>query len=405
MTIRPSRVCAVAVLGIGLAIAPAVTATAATAETPTSQSQTAASLAPVGSVRLEAGKQLVGTGVLGATVTVTDANDQVREARVSKLGEWEVSAKGLTGPLAIRQTLLGAASAVVAFGDAKVADVRVTTGAVVGTGTPSATIIVRDANGTRLTTTVGADGSWSVPSDGLVAQLVIRQRILGHTSKAVKFGSAPDAPVVSYRSGDLLVGDGTRFATVTVTDANGETRSTADADRWKIDVSGLTGPLTVHQTLLGLDSEKVTWGEAPAAPTVDYRSGDNLVGSGERYATVTITDANGTTRTSTNGERWVIDITGLTGPLTVHQSLLGLDSEKVTWGEAPAAPTVDYRSGDNLVGSGERYATVTITDADGTTRTSTNGERWVIDISGLTGPLTVHQTLLGLDSEAVTYTL
>ncbi|MBL3686145.1 right-handed parallel beta-helix repeat-containing protein, partial [Leucobacter zeae] len=97
-----------------------------------------------------------------------------------------------------------------------------------GTGTPEATVVVRDADGTDVTdAVVDAEGNWSVSDLECGKTYTVVQVVDGAESQPTEFTTAdcpvvvPEAPVVTKTTDDGATGTGTPEATVVVRDADG----------------------------------------------------------------------------------------------------------------------------------------------------------------------------------------
>ena len=163
-----------------------------------------------------------------------------------------------------------------------------------GTGEPSASVVVRDADGNVVSeASVDADGTWSV--DGLVCgtTYTVVQVVDGVESDATEFTTAdcpvaptvPDAPAVTDTTDDGAAGTGDRDASVVVRDADGNVVSEASVDAdgtWSVDglVCGTT--YTVVQVVDGVESDATEFTTADCADSGSNgdSSGGNLAETG-----------------------------------------------------------------------------------------------------------------------------
>lgn len=196
---------------------------------------------------------------------------------------------------------------------------------ITGTGEPGAAITVKDGNGNTLgTTTVGADGKWSItPSKDLpngTVTVTVEQDSDGVKSTATgSFDVAviaeltitgPTAGAVLDTDQPIVSGTAEPGAQITITDKNGAQIGTATADQdgnWSTGIGTLpngTHEITVTDNHGGAKSigftidkaadfaDLAVTGPAPGE-TVDSRT-PTVSGTAEPGAEITITDADGT---------------------------------------------------------------------------------------------------------------
>jgi hypothetical protein len=271
-----------------------------------------------------------------------------------------------------------------------------------GTGTPGATINVRDVNGGLLgSTVVGPDGSFTVPltspQNNGQSLSVDQTDAAGNTSATTPViapdTTAPVAPANLQVSADglTLSGTGEAGATVTVRDANGNVLGSAVVAQDGTFNVGLGSPqangqsLSVDQTDAAGNTSATTPviapdTTAPVAPANLQVSADGLTlsGTGEAGATVTVRDANGNVLGSAvvaqdgtfsvglgspqaNGQSLSVDQTDTAGNTSATTPVTAPDTT------APVAPANLQVSADGLTlsGTGEAGATVTVRDANG----------------------------------------
>ena len=290
---------------------------------------------------------------------------------------------------------------------------------ITGKGQAGATITVKDPAGNTYTTTVDQDGNWSVdlPEVKQGEELTITQQedgkaptsISATVQEADKKEESAEPAVNEVKAGDKTIsGKGQAGATITVTDPDGKTyTTTVDQDgNWSVDLpevkqgdkleitqteDGKT-PTSTTVTVKDVDKE-----ETSKAPEVnDIKAGDTTVsGQGQAGATITITDKDGKTYTAKVGEdgAWSVDLPEVKQgeELTITQQEDGKApaSTTVTVQEADkeeesAKPTVnDVKAGDTTItGKGEAGATITVTDPDGKTHTTTVDQdgNWTIKL-------------------------
>ncbi len=282
----------------------------------------APSIDPIGTPDAS-GWDVTGTGVPGATVTLTPATGSPVTATVQPDGTWSAALPlSATGPVTARQAFgpvqSGPASAPLPPPAATPVPVVVSvTGPdatgwdIIGTGEPGATITITDQDGTDVTATVQPDGTWSAALPLTTAGPVdVTQTIGASTSDPVP-ATLPSLnpptinPVATPgSSGWPVSGTGVPGATVTVTPATGSpvTATVQPDGTWSATVpSSATGPVSATQALGPVASSAVTapLPPAPAPVTVTSVLGPDpsgqwlVTGTGETGATVTLTDDNG----------------------------------------------------------------------------------------------------------------
>ncbi|WP_230482123.1 BapA/Bap/LapF family large adhesin [Sphingomonas sp. Leaf21] len=372
--------------------------------------------APVGlTATLDAGGSIVsGQAEAGATVTVRDPAGQV-------IGTGTASATGayalaLTAPQLNGQVLqvtqadaTGNVSAPVPVTapdttapDAPVLTLDATGADASGTGEVGATVIVRDANGGVIgTTVVAADGNYTVPLNPAQANGGTVSATLTDTSGNVSLPTgvtapdvtAPTAPVAALdATGTIVTGSGEAGALVTVRNADGTILGTATVGPQgnyavtlsaaqinsqvlsvvQTDPAGNPSPTTV---LTALD-------QTPPAPPVATVSGDGTTvsGTGEIGAIVTVTDPVGlvlaTIPVGADGSFSVTLATALTNGqvLTVTQAdAAGNVSAPATAtapdlvpNDTPDAPTaIVAGDGASVSGTAQAGTTITVRDVNG----------------------------------------
>ncbi|WP_416424031.1 Ig-like domain-containing protein [Pseudomonas sp. App30] len=362
------------------------------------------------------GTVVSGTGEVGATVTVRDANGTVLgTGTVDQSGNFQVSlGSAQTNGAALHVSLTDAAGNVSA--DATLATVDTTPPAVVsglaisndgttlnGSGEPGATVHVTDSNGNPLgTAVVASNGSFSVTlttaqTNGQVLD-VSQTDPSGNTSASVTQVAPDTTPpaaltqVAINADGVTVTGHGEPGATVQVYSAdntllgtglvaaNGAftlTLNTAQLNAQVLTVTQEDPPGNVS-TAVDITAVDLT---PPASPTdlALNGAGLQLTGHAEAGSTVTVTNAQGTvlgTITSgsdgvfhvtlnsaqTNGQALTVTATDAAGNVSSPASLTAADTT------APLAVTnlAVASDGATLAGSGEAGATVTVRDAGGT---------------------------------------
>ncbi|REI06605.1 hypothetical protein DOS79_11050, partial [Staphylococcus felis] len=332
-------------------------------------------------------------------------------------------------------------------------DVEAGSKVISGTGVAGNQITVTLPGGTKETTTVGADGTWTVTvtdtehlndSDVVSAIQNDGQNDSAVSSVTVKDTIAPNAPLINAveAGATQISGQGENGALIVVKFPNGKT-TLARVDEngnWTAHVPLVVPTLTVGDKIVvtsldnagnqsGTTSITVEDQTSPEAPTVDPVTSKTTVitGTGEAGSTVTVTFPDGTTVTGTVNEEGhyevkVPDTVDLKDGETIKVTLTdeaGNQSEATSTTvedqTAPNTPTVDSVTSKATVitGTGEAGSTVTVTFPDGTTTTGTvNGEgRYEVkipDTVDLKGGETIKVTLTdeaGNQSEATSTTV
>ncbi|MGE7207666.1 Ig-like domain-containing protein, partial [Sphingomonas sp. NPDC019816] len=357
------------------------------------------------------GSVVTGTGEIGATVQVTNADGQpVGTAVVGADGRYSAALPAGTAdgrPLTVTQTDAAgnvsppttAVTNDTTAPDAPVATVSADGATLTGTGEAGATIRVTDANGQPVaTTTAGPDGSFSVTlpagtADGQslsVTQTDAAGNVSPATSAATPDLAAPAAPSATLGTdGVTLTGTGEPGATVQVRAADGTILGTATVAADGNYSATLSSPqangetLTVSQTDAAGNASLTTTvtapdTTAPAAPAATVSAdGSTLTGTGEPGATVQVTDAAGqpigTATVAADGSYSVALPAGTADgqSLSVTQTDAAGNVSPATSAAtpdlvAPGAPTAALSADGTVVtGTGEIGATVQVTNADG----------------------------------------
>ena len=282
-----------------------------------------------------------------------------------------------------------------------------------GTGTPAATVEVRDADGTVVgTATVAADGSWTVDDLECGMDYTAVQIVDGVDSAETPFSTAdcvvaPTAPVVTSTTETAVAGTGTPAATVEVRDADGTVVGTATvaADgSWTVSGLECGTDYTAVQIVDGVDSAETPFSTAdcvepgvPGAPLVTTITDDGAEGTGLPGAVIEIRDADGkvvaTTTAAADGS-WSVDGLQCGNTYAVVQIVDGVESAPTSITTAdcavtpavPTSPIVTEVTKETVSGTGEATATVTIRDKDGKKVASGTVDAkgaWSINISKL----------------------
>ncbi|MBC2049397.1 beta strand repeat-containing protein, partial [Listeria booriae] len=376
-----------------------------------------------------------GTGLAGATVTVTIAG-QERTATVGQDGNYSViiPAQAFGTAISVKQTLNGQTSS-----DATTTVIQGTVAAptingvksddttVKGTGIAGATVTVTIAGQDR-TATVGQDGNYSVtiPAQAVGTVITAKQTLNGKTSDSVSTTVTQGtvaAPTIGAVTTDdeKVTGTGINGATVTVKVGNQEYTATVENDRYSIDIAKqpVGTEITAKQTLNGETSSSVsttvTQGTV-AAPTISAvtTDDDTVKGTGINGATVKVTvGGQEYPATVTDGKYSVtIPKQAFGTEITATQTLNGKTSSDVkttvTQGTV-APPTINPVTTDDEIvkGTGINGATVTVMIGNQEyPATVTNNEYSVAVPKQPSGTIiSAKQTLNGKTSDLATTTV
>jgi hypothetical protein len=370
--------------------------------------------APVATIAAD-GSSISGTGEVGATITVRDASGAIvgttvvdddgnylfplSPARVD--GEvFSITQSDVAGNVSTGVTVTADDTTPPPAPTAAIDD----TGRIVtGTGVAGSAVEVRTAGGTLLGTgIVNAQGNYSVvltppqlDSEPLrVTQADGSGNISDPANVTAPDLTAPEPPTANIAGdGASMSGTGEIGATIIVTDPTGREIGTAIVDGSGFWSALLTSPqvhgepLTVVQSdaagnvsdELPVTAPNLNGPDAPDPVTATISpTGDTVSGTGEIGATVTVTGPGGLALGSTivdgdgnysitlgtpqaNGEKLVVVQTDTDGNSSVPVILTAPDITP------PLAPTAQIdATGAVVTGSGEKGATITVRDADGT---------------------------------------
>ena len=348
-----------------------------------------AELVPSPTVLATTNTIISGTGEPGATVSIDIDGDGEADltAPVDEGGNWEAEGDFEHGDeLGVMQTLENGSES---FPETITVDLEApeapainpTNGDVIsGTGEPDATVTVSiEGVEEPLTAVVDEDGNWSVdPEEDLphgTNITVIQTDALGNESEEVEAetdSEPPAAPEINPTNGNLIEGSSEPFATVEISipDQDPITVEADEEGNWSYapEVPPADGVvLSATQTdAAGNTSEaaeETVDAVAPDAPTVDPTNGDDITGTGEPFATVSITyegfEEPLTAEVDEEGN-WSI-----TSPTVIpHETVLSVTqsdpagntseaTEETVDGEAPEAPVIEPTQGDVITGTGE----------------------------------------------------
>ncbi len=353
-----------------------------------------------------------GTGEAGSTITVTFADGTTETVVVADDGTWSVTSNDAqtSGDVTVSQTDAAgntSGTATAAFVDNTVQQNPDGTLTVIGGNeTPGATINVTMPDGTIVSATVEADGTWSATSAAPQTSGTVFIDGVAVADETLTFtdNTAPATPTVntpaSQADGTLTIsGTGEAGSTVTVEFPDGSTGTAVVDSSGNYTVTSDTpqtsGTVSVSQTdeagnTSGTEQLAYTDGTAPADPVVDapVQNTDGTLtvsGTGEAGSTVTVEFPDGSTGTAVVACDGTYAVTSddpqTSGDVTVSQT----DEAGNTSGEvdatfadstAPADPVVNEPIPQNtdgtltVSGTGEPGSTVTVEFPDGSTGTA-----------------------------------
>ncbi|MEE6658308.1 Ig-like domain-containing protein [Pediococcus acidilactici] len=413
--------------------------------------------APVINDITEGDRTITGTGIPGATVTVTFADGTpIGTATVDVNGNWSVNTAHVNlqagDEITATQEINGVTSdpgsqtvkarqevTAPVFNDVTEGDSVIT-----GKGIPGAEVTVSFADGTPIgTAIVDSNGNWSISTGYVVLnagdELTAKQTVNGVTSEesntTVKAREEVTAPIFDdvTEGASVITGEGIPGATVTVTFADGTPIGTAKVDangKWTVNASRVKlqagDELTAKQTLNGVTSKEshttVKAKEEVTAPEFnDVTEGDSVItGKGIPGAEVTVSFADGTvvgTATVDADGNWSVSTAHISlkagDELTATQTINGITSKEgnttVKAKVVVNAPDINkVTAGDRTIsGTGKPGATVNVTLDDGTvigTATVDADGNWTVNVPGAINlkegnVVTATQTFDGVTSE------
>ena len=319
-----------------------------------------------------------------------------------------------------------------------------------GTADAGATLSFLDANGTVVaTTTVGADGRWtlapgevSAPLDGLAGTITAVDAAGNSASSA--FGpvdGATAAPVIVAQNGAIIAGLAEAGATITLLGADGAPVLGADGQpiralvsaegQWSIPASAVPGGLDGFTGSASAVDPAGNAARAPIGPIdgsvslsleVQSVAGDNIVNIAEAGSAavtvsgravgdftvgeiVTVTLSNGAVATAaiTAGGTWSTTFAGsdlaASSSVTATTTTVDAAGNTITVSDGlgytldltpPAAPIIQGANGQGLTGTAEAGATLTLLDGAGApvalTTVGADG-RWTIPATDVGGGL------------------
>ncbi len=263
-------------------------------------------------------------------------------------------------------------------------------GVLSGIADPDSTLSLTIGNAAPVTVQVNADGTWSYPINGQLANgtqvSVVARDALGNASPAATTtidAQAPAAPVIDPSNGTQVTGTAEAGSLITITGPNGFSQTTtADATgNWSITPASALpngARLTVTATdAVGNQSPPANVtvdATLPPRPTIEPSNGGELSGTAVPGATVQLTDGTGAVIgqavADAQGNWTFTPPTTLANGTTVNATITvaGLSSapaSTVIDSVAPNTPTIAASNGTQLTGTAEAGATVILTGSGG----------------------------------------
>ncbi|MGM0182408.1 large repetitive protein [Enterococcus sp. AZ150] len=278
-----------------------------------------------------------------------------------------------------------------------------------GTGTPGDTIVLKDANGDTIgTTVVKADGTYTI--DNLSRPLIADETLTATPMTGTNAGTPVDTTVAFDKAshvatiGDTkegatsVTGTGVKGDTITLKDADGNTLGTTVVkDDGTYTIDKLTRPLNVDEKITATPTTEVTQLDGtvvketgtPGDTTVQYDKAQHevtidplaegatqLTGTGTAGDVITVTNGSVTKTTTVNPDgTYTIP---LDTPVVLDEKWTATPTTNGTHKGDEAGQTVAYDSGQHIVtvnkpvegtnkvtGTGTPGDTVTVTDAAG----------------------------------------
>ncbi len=351
------------------------------------------------------GVEFAGTAEAGSTITLTDgAGAPIGTTTTDANGNWTFTpATQVADGTTVNATATDAAgnssapAGIIVDGSLpSIPQLEPSNGSVIeGIADPGALVTLNDDAGNPIgTVTAGADGSFSfTPATQLPDGTVVRavaENVLGTDSAPATLiidGVAPGVPTIEAGNGTEITGTAEAGALITLTDADtggtigfaiaqpdgsfSFTPSTPLANNVVVsalatDAAGNVGPAATD----------IVDALAPGAPIITPTNGDDISGTAEAGATITLTTGAGVpigTTTADAGGAWSFTPAEPLADGTVIRAVAsdaaGNDSASATTtvdALPPGAPFVAPSNGDLLVGTAEPGSTITLTDDAGT---------------------------------------
>ncbi|MBC2322082.1 beta strand repeat-containing protein [Listeria booriae] len=349
-----------------------------------------------------------GTGIAGATVTVTIAG-QDRTATVGQDGNYSVTipAQAVGTVITAKQTLNGKTSNPVSttvtqgtVADPTINPVTTDNTSVKGTGINGATVTITIGSNTYTGTVSGGEYTITIPKQAVGTVITAKQSLNNQTSGSVSTtvtqGTVAAPTINGVKSDDTTVkGTGIPGANVTVTIAGQDRTATVGQDgnySVTIPAQAVGTVITAKQTLNNKTSDSVsttvTQGTV-ADPTINPVTTDStsVKGTGINGATVTITIGSNTYTGTVSGGEYTITIpkqaagTVISAKQSLNNQTSGSVNTTVTQGTV-ADPTINPVTTDNtsVKGTGINGATVTITIGSNTYTGTVSGGEYTITI-------------------------
>ncbi|MCU1715768.1 Ig-like domain-containing protein, partial [Pseudomonas sp. 5P_3.1_Bac2] len=348
------------------------------------------------------GQTISGTGENGALITLTDSSGNPLGTVTVVGGVWSydltpdlangtvVIAKAsdatgnVSGPAAVTVDSIAPNAPVIAPSNGQI---------ISGTAEPGATIILKDAGGTELgTVTADPSGNWTfTPSsplaDGTVVSAVASDAAgnPSPSSSVTVDALPPAAPLVNASNGSVLSGTAEGNATIDIYVGNtaiGQTTADAAGNWVFVPTTPLADDTVVEVT--ATDAAQNTSGpgvvtidtDLPSTPLINPSNGVTITGSADPGVEVQLRDGSGALlgQVTVGGDGlWTFTpATPLADGAVVKAIAINAaltesgEASIVVDAVAPAAPIIAPSNGEQISGTAEAGATITLTDAGGT---------------------------------------
>ena len=293
---------------------------------------------------------------------------------------------------------------------------------ITGTGTPGWEIVLTKPDNTTEVTTVDENGKWSFNQNGnplahgetgkIIARDPQNNDKVSKEVETVADCQSPKTPVVETNNSNGISGTAEENSKIIVTNSKGEVVGEAMADdqgKWHIDspnplADGETGHFTA--TDKAGNTSKVTDNiadtVAPKAPIVEQNNAQGISGKAEANSKVIVTNSKGEVvgeAIADENNNWHIEPNPLADGETGHFIAIdvagneSLQSTKITDTVVPEAPKIIHSNSNEIYGTSEKNALITIKDRKGKVIETTFADEegnWIINPN----PIKTHNTVI-----------
>ena len=260
-----------------------------------------------------------------------------------------------------------------------------------GTAEPHSTVTIAKADGTVLEEVkVDAEGKWHIDSNPLANDEAGRFTATdkaGNTSEVTNHTAdtkAPDRPVVEKNNGSGISGTAEPHSTVTIAKADGTVLEKVEVDangNWHIEPNPLTNNEEGHFIAIdaagneSIQTSNIADTVAPEAPKIIHSNSNEIYGTSEPNALITIKDRKGNlidTTTADETGNWIIN----PNPIKTHNTVIrvtatdkagneSMPGAAMTDLEPPRTPIIDECNANELSGISEPGSLIYVYDSDG----------------------------------------